>query len=105
MLTCINASSTRAFLNVYGCIINPKLQSHLVQLGGGGGCGGGGGRGPNTCAIKPITILPGRDCRIKQCKERLATSLKESLVSIIALRTFRSGHLMRVLMTFLSLAG
>ena len=42
---------------------------------------------------------------MKQCKERLATSSSEKCVNSIACRTFSSGHLMRVLMTSLSLAG
>jgi hypothetical protein len=40
-----------------------------------------------------------------QCKERSATSLAENLERIIACGTFRSGRLIRVLMTFLNLAG
>ncbi len=42
---------------------------------------------------------------MKGCKVRLATSLSEKFVSIIAFGTFRSGCLIGVLMTFLSLAG
>jgi hypothetical protein len=42
---------------------------------------------------------------MKQCKERLAASLSENLVSNIASGTFRFGRLMRVLVTFLSLSG
>ncbi len=78
-----------------------RLQSCLAQSGGVGG----GRRGPNTCAFKPATILPGRDCRMKQHKVRLATSLSEKLESFIACGTFMSGRLMRSLMTFSTLAG
>ncbi len=42
---------------------------------------------------------------MKHRKERLATSLLENLASNMAYGTFRSGRLMRVLMTFLSLSG
>jgi hypothetical protein len=78
-----------------------QLQSCSLRSG----CGSGGRRETNICAFKPFTVLPGRDCRMKQCKERLATSLLEKLASNIACGTFRTGRLMRVLMTFLSLSG
>jgi hypothetical protein len=78
-----------------------RLQSRSLQSG----CGGGGERGPNTCAFKPFAILPGSDCRIKQRKEISATSSSDNIASNMACGTFRSGRLMRVLMTFLSLSG
>jgi hypothetical protein len=42
---------------------------------------------------------------MKQCKEKLATSLSVNLASNMACGTFMSGILRRVLMTFLSLSG
>jgi hypothetical protein len=41
---------------------------------------------------------------MKQSKERSATSSSENLANNMACRTFRSGRLMRVLMTFLKLS-
>ena len=71
----------------------------------GSGCGGGGRRDPNVYAFIPFSVLLGRDCWMKQHKERSATSSAEKFVSFIASGTFMSGRFLRYLMHCWTLSG